>query len=210
MHLPHFDGYIFDMNGVIIDDERFHQYSWKKLCEKWGKTLTEEQFEKNIFGRREKDTFEFLLSREVAEEELGKLSDERTAIVMEEFGEQMHLVPGVREFLKGLHQNGAQIGLATSSRRPYMHYILDRFQLRPYFGAIVTSEDCIHGKPDPEIYLKAAHLLGVDPTSCVAFEDSVSGIHSAQAAGMKVIGIATTQSLETLEALGVTVVNDFL
>lgn len=201
-------GYIFDMNGVIINDERFHQYSWKELCKKWGKNLTEEQFEKEVFGRREKETFSFLLGRDIQEQELGALSDERTQIVMDVFGDQIKPVPGITAFLQQLAAAGIPIGLATSSRKPYMNYILDTFELQSYFSAIVSGEDCSRGKPDPEIYLKAASLLNVDPKTCIAFEDSLSGIASARSAGMKVVGIATTQDAQELTNT-ILVVKDF-
>lgn len=203
-------GCIFDMNGVLIDDERFHQASWKELCRRWGKTLTEEEFETSVFGRREKETFAFLLGRDISDDEVGVLSDERTKIVMDLYKEQITLTKGLKEFLRNLQQAQIPIALATSSRRPYMTFILDTFDLWPYFTAIITAEDCLHGKPDPEIYLKAAKALQLAPKLCVAFEDSHSGIASAKAAGMSIIGIATTHTKENLAPFVTKVIDNFI
>jgi beta-phosphoglucomutase-like phosphatase (HAD superfamily) len=81
---------------------------------------------------------------------------------------------------------------------PYTHFILDGLNIRHFFKQVVTAEEIAHGKPNPEIYLLAAQKLAVTPQNCIAFEDSLSGIKSAQAAGLKVIGITTTHSAEEL------------
>jgi len=193
-----FQAVIFDMNGVIIEDERNHQQSWRKFCEDHGFQLSEEEFKREVFGRRESETFEFLFKRKLSEEEVNKYSNERVDIAIPIFKPIMEATPGLLEFLRYLKDQHVPMALATSSRKRYLEFIFDGLNLWQYFQVIVTSEDVKKGKPDPEVYLKAATQLGIPAEHCLAIEDSLSGIKSAQAAGMKVIGIATTHAPEEI------------
>lgn len=199
---------IFDMNGVIINDERIHQQSWRVYSQKHGFQITEEEFKHNIFGRTEKDTFEYLYKRPITPEELRTFSDERVDTAIEIFKPQMKMTDGLQKLLDTLAENSIPMAVATSSRNRYVNLILDELNIRKYFKTILTAEDITKGKPDPEIYLKTAEKLGVNPAECVVFEDALSGIRSAKAASMKVIGIATTHAKEELD-LADTVVDNF-
>lgn len=101
--------------------------------------------------------------------------------------------------MEELEKERIPLAIATSARKPYTNFILDGLNIRKFFQQIATAEEITKGKPDPEIYLLAANKLGVDPRKCLAFEDALSGIKSAQAAGLKVIGITTTHSAEELK-----------
>ncbi len=191
---------IFDMNGVIIDDERIHQQSWKVYCKNHGFHITEEEFKKKVFGRTEKDTFEYLYNRKISKKELEEFSNERVDTAIEIFKPVMKMTPGLKKLLKLLSDNNIPMAVATSSRPRYVHFIMESFNIRPFFKVILTAEDIVKGKPDPEIYQKSAEKLGVSPHECVVIEDTLSGITSAKAAEMKVIGIATTHSKEELKS----------
>jgi beta-phosphoglucomutase len=189
---------VFDMNGVIVNDERFHQEAWRRYVEKHSIKLTEDDFKHFIFGRTEKEVFEYLFKKEMTPEEVAQNSDERVDIAIELF--KPHLAPtkGLIDFLQTLQTAHIKIGLATSSRKRYLNFILDGLRLRQYFQVIVTAEDITKGKPDPEIYTKTVQRLGAEPHHSIAIEDSLSGIKSAQAAGMKVVAITTTHTAEEL------------
>ena len=189
---------IFDMNGVIIDDERIHQESWRQLCKKYKVELTEEAFKNRVFGRTEKETLEYLFDYKLTSEEVAKYSNERVEIAIEIFKPQLALTDGLLKFLQELKDKNMLVAIATSSRIPYTNFILDNLDLRKFFHQIVTAENITNGKPDPEIYLLAAKRLGIEPQYCVVFEDTISGIKSGQAAGMKVVAIATTHNKEEL------------
>lgn len=191
---------IFDMNGVIIDDERIHQESWRQICKKYNFHLTEDEFKHNIFGRTEADTFEYLFHRQLTPEELAKFSDERVKTAIDIFKPQLTPTIGLLNLLEELTKQNISVAIATSARWPYTNFILDGLNIRKYFKEIVTAEDIKKGKPDPEIYLKTAEKLGVDPHDCVVFEDTLSGIKSAHSAGMKVIAITTTHKAEELSS----------
>lgn len=200
--------FIFDMNGVIVNDERIHQASWRQLCQKYGLNLTEEQFTHHVFGRTEKDTLNYLFKKELTDQELAPYLAERVELAIELYKPEIALTQGLADFLNDLQANQIPTAIATSARWPYVNFVLDTLHIRQYFQAVVTAEDVIKGKPDPEIYLKAAKQLGVDPADCVVIEDSVSGIKAAQAAGMSVVGITTTHQAAEL-ALAEKIVGSF-
>ncbi len=188
------------MNGVIINDERIHQESWRQLSKKYDFHLTEQDFTEHVFGKTEKDTFAYLFGKELTPAELEKHSAERVEIAIDLFTPQLALTDGLEDFLKELEKNSIPIAIATSARRTYTNFILDGLNIRHYFQKVVTSEDVTRGKPDPEIYLLAAKELGASPQNCIVFEDSLSGIKSGKAAGMKVIAITTTHKREELSS----------
>lgn len=191
---------IFDMNGVIIDDERIHQQSWKVYCKNHDFHITEEEFKKKVFGRTEKETFEYLYKRIITKKELEEFSNERVDTAIEIFKPLMKMTLGLKKLFRELSENNIPMAIATSSRPRYVNFIMESFNIRSLFKAILTAEDIVKGKPDPEIYQKSAEKLAVSPRECVVIEDTLSGINSAKAAGMKVIGIATTHSKEELKS----------
>jgi beta-phosphoglucomutase len=188
---------IFDFNGVIIKDERLHQESWRYICQKYRFTLSEEEFIHKVFGRTEAETFEFLFKKPLSLEALEKLSAERVQYV-KSLIKNIGLTQGFKSFLEQLKSYNIPIGIATSSRRPYLNYVLTVYHLSYLFDVIVSAEDIQKGKPDPEIYIKTAQLLHVKPEKCIVFEDSLSGISSAKSAGMHVIAISTTHNANEL------------
>lgn len=198
---------IFDMNGVLVDDERFHQQSWRQFCQRYGFALTESEFHQYVFGRTERDTLSYLFKKPLPDEEVAYYSQQRVEIAMSLFKPLMRTIPGVVELLHFLRQAEIPLAVATSSRKRYQAFIFDHLNLWPYFRFVVTAEDVACGKPDPEVYLKAAALLQVPPHQAVAIEDSLSGIRSAQAAGMKVIGVATTHTKAEIQQADKVVAN---
>ncbi|MEO8581746.1 MAG: HAD family phosphatase [Patescibacteria group bacterium] len=194
-----FKAVVFDMNGVIVDDERIHQESWRQLCQKYGFHLTEDDFKHKVFGRTEADTFTYLFHKQLSRIELQQYSSERVKIAISIFKPKLALTEGLLQFLQELQAKNIPLAIATSARKPYTDFILDGLNVREFFKQIVTAEEISKGKPDPEIYLLAAKRISIDPKDCVAFEDSLSGIKSAQAAGMKVVGITTTHTVKELD-----------
>lgn len=188
---------LWDLNGTIVNDERYHQQSWRILYERNPRSMrtpTENEFKHRIFGRSEKSTLEYLLGRALPLDELARWSDERVDIVKELFGPHLKLADGLESLLEESYEAGTRMAVVSGgSRWNYMSFILDGLGIRRYFGnAIVTADDVTHSKPDPEGYVRGARMLGALPSDCFVFEDTLSGIEAGRKAGAVVIAVAST------------------
>jgi HAD superfamily hydrolase (TIGR01509 family) len=123
---------------------------------------------------------------------------------LNDYEQQMHydFLDGFEQLIRDLHNHGVKTAVVTSSNMPKMESVY-RYQpaFKSLFDAILTSEDFERSKPDPDCYLKAAERLGVKKDECIVFEDSFNGLRSGRAAGMKVVGLATTNSAESISGL---------
>ena len=195
--------FLFDLDGVIIDTEPQYDIFWKKTAEKY--KLGIDNFERIIKGtilpNILSNYFSFLPESEQQE----------IAVANQAFELEMDIipVPGALTFLEEAKKAGIPIGLVTSSDECKIEYAFNRLPIRQYFDTIVSADRIIHGKPDPMCYILAAQDLGVSPENCYVFEDSFNGIKSGNAAGMKVIGLSTTNSDESIAKDCIKVIPDF-
>ncbi len=188
---------IFDMDGVIVDNMAYHNQAWELFFHKYRPPLPLQEFMLH-FGRTNKDLFELLFSRELSYEEEAALGEEKEALYRKAYAPHVAPVPGFVEFVQELKAHSVRTAVGTSAPRINLDFVLDRIPLRPYFDVLIDSSDVIRGKPDPEIYLKAAGRLGCPPEFCLVFEDSFAGIQSGRNAGMKVVALSTTHPPERL------------
>lgn len=179
--------FIFDMDGLLIDSERIVKISWDMA----GKDLGYEHFGDHIMntlGMNHKRRIQYFYDA-CGNDFPMELFDELETKYFWEIAntEGIPLKKGARELLQAISEKGYKIGLATSSRSGYAIPILEKHQVMQYFDGAVYGNMITHSKPDPEIYLKAAQVLGVAPEYCIGVEDASNGIRSACAAGMRVI-----------------------
>ena len=182
---------IFDMDGVIVDSNPLHREAWRAFNRRHGLETTDAMVERTYGWRNDRIVRDFfgadlpageVTARGAAKEELYReMLDSR----MEEM-----LVPGLRPFLE--RYRGAPMAVASNAEPENVSFVLDRAGLRSYFRVLVDGHQVSHPKPHPEIYLRAAFLLGVAPSNCIVLEDSHAGIAAARSAGMRVIGVGTT------------------
>ncbi|MEY2970518.1 MAG: beta-phosphoglucomutase [Bacteroidota bacterium] len=203
-------GFLFDLDGVIVDTAVFHFQAWRKLAQDLGGDFTEEQKEE-LKGVSRVDSLKNILEWTGA-----TVSDEK-------FEELMHVknqwyldlahsltqndgLPGAVDFLTQAHAQGIKIALGSASKNAPM--ILEKMGIMPLFDAIIDGNNVINGKPHPEVFLKGAEALGLTPEECIVFEDSIAGVQAAIAGGMKCVGIGTPDTLQGahvhFEALGQT------
>ncbi len=182
---------IFDLNGVIVNDEKFCQEAWRIYAPKNNLVITEDDFKNHITGSTNKEIFKYLYKRDLPREEFEKRSNDYLDIVINLFKEHLKPADGMVNLLDLLN-NRFDLAVASSAYPRYFNYIIDGLNLRKYFKVLLNAFDIEKAKPDPEIYLKAASLLQVQPKDCLVFEDTLLGIRSAKAAGMKVVAIAST------------------
>lgn len=200
---------IFDMNGVIIVDEQYHTESWKIFCKNHNVDLTDNEFTTEVIGKRDSDTLNYIFKKELSKNESDLYSDERDEIVKMLIKDKLDLPDGLIVLLDKLQSNQIPLAVATSSRKGYVNFVMNTFGLGKYFPIIVTAEDVKNGKPDPEMYVKVAQELDVDPNECLVIEDSISGIKAAKSADMTVVAITSTHSKEELQGLSDYVIESF-
>ena len=184
-------GFIFDLDGVIVDTAKYHFLAWKKLANQLGFEFTKEQNE--LFkGVSRKRCLEILLDIgkiEASQEQFDIWMVEKNVDYLQyiENMDESEILPDVPKVLQFLKDNNIPIALGSASKnaRP----ILEKVKLLHYFDAIVDGNNVTKAKPDPEVFLLAAKQLGVDAKDCVVFEDAVAGIEAANAANMISIGI---------------------
>jgi beta-phosphoglucomutase family hydrolase len=191
-------GAIFDWDGVIINSAAQHEISWERLAKECGKTLPENHFKRG-FGMKNEVIIPELLGWTTVPTEIRLLSLRKEAIYREVVREQgMSALEGVESWLRVLRDEEIPCAIASSTHRENITTTLDVLGLGEFFSAIVTAEDVKRGKPDPEVFLTAAQRIGVEPRDAVVFEDALVGIKAAQAAGIRVVGVATTEPKDKL------------
>lgn len=198
---------IFDMDGVIVDNMQYHKKAWGVFLKKYAPDVELEEFSRH-FGKVNKDLLKIVFKREVSAQEGARFGEEKEAIYRKIYADRIVPIAGLVEFLDTLKQNRVKTAVATAAPRVNMDFVFDKTGLRQYFDVLIAAAEVMRGKPDPEIYLKAAKKLSCPPESCLVFEDSMPGIQAAQNAGMKVIALATSHPAERLQSAE-RVVKDF-
>jgi len=189
---------LFDWDGVIIDSSRQHEASWERLAAEERKTLPADHFTVG-FGKKNEWIIPNLLKWTDEAAEVKRLSLRKEALYREIVVERgLEALPGVHVFLERLKAAGVPNCIGSSTHRENITTILGVLGFEGLFGGMVTSEDVNHGKPHPDVFLKAAAKTGVPPARCVVFEDAFAGIEAGHAGGMKVVGVATTHPAEAL------------
>lgn len=180
------------MDGVLVDNHQFHLEAWVIFCRKFNIDITAEEFRLKMFGGNNRNLLEKVLNRPLTAEEIQQYADEKELIYRQLHAPAIEGVDGVIEFISHLKNNNIRLAVATAAPRENLNFVLSSLGITSYFDVTVDDSQVENGKPNPEIYLKASTLLGVSPERCVVFEDSLTGIEAAQAAGMKVIGVRTS------------------
>jgi beta-phosphoglucomutase len=190
-------GIIFDMDGVIVNNNPYHKKAWFTFCEKHDIPINDTIFHK-LYGRNNRDTLNILFNGKKDNDEIADYAKEKESIYRGLYEKHIEPVPGLINILNLIKQKNLKISLASSAEKENINFILGHLSIWEYFDIITDSVTIKNGKPDPEIYLTTARSLKIKPQDCMVFEDSLSGIESAVRAGMKVIGIETTHSKEEM------------
>lgn len=193
-------GAIFDWDGVIIDSAKLHEASWHRLARELGTTIAPESFIRG-FGMKSAQIIEQIHRWATDPDEIARLTNRKEALYRE-IVRQSEIAPlsGVTEWLTRLHAAGVPCAVASSTQRLNIDAVLARIGLQEAFREIVSAEDVTAGKPNPEVFEKAAARLEIETRRCVVFEDAHVGIEAGHAAGMKVVAVATTHETSQLGA----------
>ena len=196
---------LFDLDGVIFDTEPQYSQFWGSQFRLYYPERP--GLENSIKGQTLTQIYDAYFC--------GPLESERPAVTrrLNDFERQMTFpyLQGVLDFLADLRRCGIPSAVVTSSNHEKMSRVYAQHpEFRSLFDAILTSEDFAYSKPHPDCYLKAAARFGVQPSECVVFEDSFNGLKSGRAAGMKVVGVATTNLQETIAPLSDIQITDYV
>jgi beta-phosphoglucomutase family hydrolase len=211
MNSPHeTTGFIFDMDGTLINSMPFHVKSWLLTLEEIGMPLSDEELARHNHGTITEVT-RSILGEQASESEVTAVSERKEVIFRQIFRPHLRLLDGAGEFLERSKELGIPLVLATNAEWININYVLDGLNIRDVFDAVIGKEDIQKGKPDPEIFLLAAKLIGIPPERCIVFEDSSSGIQAAERAGMPCIATTTALQAAELEQLKpvVRVIDDY-
>lgn len=185
-----YQGIIFDFNGVLWRDSQLQEQAWREFARKqFGIGLTDEIMAKEVHGRNNKHTLEFLAGISLDNHQVDQLSGQKEALYRSlclAQGDGFRLSPGAVELLDGLRANGIPCTIATASGQDNLLFFFDHLQLERWFEPqrIIFDDGIRPGKPSPDFYLQAAKKLRLQPVDCVVIEDSISGIQSARSAGI--------------------------
>lgn len=200
---------IFDMDGVLVDSNPYHLAKWIEFLDHHKISYKEEELPEQILGKRNDTAFRYFLGPDLTPEETHRLSEEIEETFRRVFKPHAKPLPGLDALIKECHAAGIPMAVASSAVRSNIEFVVDALGYRPYFRTMVSGDEVTHAKPDPEIYLKAADHLGIDPADAVAFEDSYVGIGAVNNAGMKCVAIASTFPIEKLAPLATLAVPSF-
>lgn len=195
---------IFDFEGVIVDSEPVRYETWRTLFrDRFGVNLPEynQDIALKINGRKQTDNVRYFLDMFNIKGDADMLIKERKKLLFDIYNRPGEIKPveGLLEFLEFLKDNGIKCAIATSSYNDTTEKILHDLGIGSYFISVVTGEDVLKGKPEPDLFLKASTELGINPSECVVIEDSLNGIVAAKSAGMRCVAITTTFSEEYLK-----------
>jgi beta-phosphoglucomutase len=188
---------IFDLDGVIVDTAHYHFLAWKRLAKELGIELTEQHNER-LKGISRMQSLEIILSLggiSLSAHEKEMMANRKNSWFVD-FVERMspeEIFPGVKQLIRELRSKGIKIGLASSSKNAKT--VIQLLHIQHDFDTVVDGNMITHSKPHPEIFLLAAHKLGVEPVNCVVFEDAEAGVDAALAAGMKCVGVGSETQL---------------
>lgn len=187
-------GIIFDLDGVVLSTDHFHYLAWKSLADELGIPFTEKDNEK-LRGVSRMASFEIILSNKpelkLSEEEKERYATQKNDLYRTYLQKMTpaDVSEEVRATLKALREKGYRLSVGSSSKNA--GFILERTEMRDYFDAVSDGNNITNSKPDPEVFLKAAEFLGLDPTVCAVVEDAEAGLEAAVAGKMLPVAIGS-------------------
>ena len=182
------DAIVFDLDGLMFNTEQVYAQVMQELLGRRQLPVTDALINQ-MMGRPGHVAFQVMIQHHQLPDTIAALQDESDEIFLALLEAQLAPMPGLMELLDALERAQIPKAIATSSRRPYVLRVLGRHALEPRFDFLLTAEDVLHGKPDPEIYLKAAAKHRLPPAQIVVLEDSQNGCRAAVAAGTQAIAV---------------------
>ena len=190
MWTSRFRAVIFDMDGVLIDSEPLHLEALNQVLAPLGHQATAAENEQ-FWGMTSQECWQVLTDRYALTGNLADYLSQYDECLLRILQRPVVPMPGARDVLARLRQNGVRVALASASKKVWVDATLSALRLREFFEVVVCGDEVEHGKPSPDVFLLAATRLGVPPERCVVIEDAPNGILAAKRAGMTAILLRT-------------------
>ena len=178
-----YKAFLFDLNGTMINDVSYHINAWYRILNELGANISKERAKAECYGKNQ-ELLERIFPNRFSGEEKNKISLEKEKQYRKEFSPHLKLISGLELFLKESKRAGIQMAVGSAAIQSNIDFVLDGLSIRNYFDAVVSADDVLHSKPDPETYIKCAGQLGIAAKDCLVFEDAPKGAECASHAGM--------------------------
>jgi beta-phosphoglucomutase len=187
-----FEAYLFDLNGTVIDDMHFHARAWHEILTKdLGANISYSDTVLQMYGKNQELLERVFGEWHFTQQQMDEFSMEKERRYQAEFKPHIKLIDGLEEYLEKAYQEGIKMAICSAAIPFNIDFILDNLNLRKYFPVVISADDVVKSKPDPETFTKAADILSIDYVKCLVFEDAPKGVEAAKNAGMKAVAITT-------------------
>lgn len=184
--------FLFDLNGTMINDMAFHNRAWHDiLTQDLGANISFDAVKKQMYGKNQDLLERVFGAGHFAQEQIDQISIEKEHRYQAAYKKHLALIAGLGDFLEKAKQSDIQMAIGSAAIPFNINFVLDNLNLHSYFKAIVSADDVVNSKPDPETFTKGAGILGVPANQCIVFEDAPKGVEAAENAGMKCVVLTT-------------------
>lgn len=183
---------VFDLDGTLVDNMAWHTRAFDAFLARRGRDPLSIAWRRRIDGKRNREIFPMLFDRLLTDDEIGAFEDEKEGMYRTLSRGELRALPGAAALIDRLREVGIRVAVATSAPAPNVEHTLREIDLAGRIDSIARGDQVPYGKPAPDVFLRAATLLGVPPSACLAFEDAPIGVAAAKAAGMQCIAITST------------------
>jgi beta-phosphoglucomutase family hydrolase len=188
---------LWDMDGVLVDTGDFHFQSWKVTFEELGIHFEREDFRKT-FGMNNAGILEIIFGRKPELDEINRISNRKETLFRDLIKGKAELLPGVLFWLKQFKDLGIKQAITSSAPPENIEALVIELKIKGYFDTLVSGFD-LPGKPNPDVFLKAASIFHISPENCIVIEDAIAGVEGAKRAGMRCVAVTTTNPASALE-----------
>jgi len=195
MMFTKYKAFLFDLNGTMINDMRYHVKAWHRILNELGAIISMEKMKEECYGKNH-ELLERIFPGRFSPEEKDRMSVEKEKQYQKDFRSQLQLIKGLDGFLQRSHDAGIKMAIGSAAIMFNIDFVIDGLHIRHYFDALVSADDVNNSKPDPETWETCASKLAISPNECLVFEDSPKGVESSGNAGMDCIVITTMHGKE--------------
>ena len=186
------EAFLFDLNGTMIDDMKYHLEVWFEVITKdLGANLTREELKSQMYGKNEEVLIRIFGESRFKQFNFDEISQAKEERYQEIYEPHLQLLPGLPNFLQLTKEKKIKMAIGSAAPLFNVDFVLDNLKIRDYFKAVVSGIDVVESKPHPEVFLKAAKILSVNPSSCIVFEDAPKGVEAAAKAGIECVVVTT-------------------